>query len=210
MFERFTERGKRTMVLAQNEARLLKHNFIGTEHLLLALLHGESGTPAQVLTSLGITLQAARDKVATTIGPTDLDTTLTPPFTPRAKKVLESALREALQLGHHNVHPEHVLLGLLRVPEGVAVQVITELGVTPDSVRKATVQHLGLGDAEASDLPSARPTEPMCPGCLSRLADCIRYRTVLVAPDRDTQGASLETVILYCGSCGVALPAWPH
>ena len=114
MFERFTDSARQVLVLAQEEARLLDHSFIGTEHVLVGLLHTDSGTPSQVLTELGASLPAVRDRVKETIGLAGSHPTGSPPFTPRAKKVLELSLREALQLGHHNIGPEHLLLGLLR------------------------------------------------------------------------------------------------
>ena len=128
MFERFTDRARRVLVLAQEEARLLNHNFIGTEHILLGLIHEGEGVAAKALESLGITLEAVREKVEETIGPAGSSTTGSPPFTPRAKKVLELSLREALQLGHNYIGTEHMLLGLVREGEGVAVQVLVSLG----------------------------------------------------------------------------------
>ena len=111
MFERFTDRARRVLVLAQEEARLLNHNFIGTEHILLGLIHEGEGVAAKALESLGISLEAVREKVEETIGPAGSSTTGSPPFTPRAKKVLELSLREALQLGHNYIGTEHMLLG---------------------------------------------------------------------------------------------------
>ena len=113
MFERFTDRARRVLVLAQEEARLLGHGFIGTEHILLGLIHEGDGIAAQVLQSLDISLEAVRMKVEEIIGATK-PTSDSPPFTPRAKKVLELSLREALQLGHTYIGTEHVLLGLVR------------------------------------------------------------------------------------------------
>ncbi len=113
LFERFTDRARRVLVLAQEEARLLNHNFIGTEHILLGLIHEGEGVAAKALESLGISLEAVREKVEETIGPAGTSTTGSPPFTPRAKKVLELSLREALQLGHNYIGTEHMLLGLV-------------------------------------------------------------------------------------------------
>ena len=131
MFERFTDRARRVLVLAQEEARLLNHNFIGTEHILLGLIHEGEGVAAKALESLGISLEAVREKVEETIGPAGSSTTGSPPFTPRAKKVLELSLREALQLGHNYIGTEHMLLGLVREGEGVAAQVLVSLGRRP-------------------------------------------------------------------------------
>ncbi|MGH8921240.1 MAG: Clp protease N-terminal domain-containing protein, partial [Actinomycetes bacterium] len=113
MFERFTDRARRVLVLAQEEARLLNHNFIGTEHILLGLIHEGEGVAAKALEQLGISLEAVREKVEETIGPAGTSPAGSPPFTPRAKKVLELSLREALQLGHNYIGTEHMLLGLV-------------------------------------------------------------------------------------------------
>src|SRR6201998_4131063 len=142
MFERFTERARRVLVLAQEEARLLNHNFIGTEHILLGLIHEGEGVAAKALESLGVSLEAGREKVEETIGPAGASTTGSPPFTPRAKKVLELSLREALQLGHNYIGTEHMLLGLVREGEGVAAQVLVSLGADLSRVRQQVIQLL--------------------------------------------------------------------
>ncbi len=142
MFERFTDRARRVLVLAQEEARLLNHNFIGTEHILLGLIHEGEGVAAKALESLGISLEAVREKVEETIGPAGSSTTGSPPFTPRAKKVLELSLREALQLGHNYIGTEHMLLGLVREGEGVAAQVLVSLGADLARVRQQVIQLL--------------------------------------------------------------------
>src|SRR5690242_7980344 len=142
MFERFTDRARRVLVLAQEEARLLNHNFIGTEHILLGLIHEGEGVAAKALEQLGISLEAVREKVEETIGPAGSSTTGSPPFTPRAKKVLELSLREALQLGHNYIGTEHMLLGLVREGEGVAAQVLQNLGADLSRVRQQVIQLL--------------------------------------------------------------------
>ncbi|HEX3425857.1 MAG TPA: Clp protease N-terminal domain-containing protein, partial [Acidimicrobiales bacterium] len=142
MFERFTDRARRVLVLAQEEARLLNHNFIGTEHILLGLIHEGEGVAAKALESLGISLEAVREKVEETIGPAGSSTAGSPPFTPRAKKVLELSLREALQLGHNYIGTEHMLLGLVREGEGVAAQVLVNLGADLSRVRQQVIQLL--------------------------------------------------------------------
>src|SRR5687768_15365066 len=142
LFERFTDRARRVLVLAQEEARLLNHNFIGTEHILLGLIHEGEGVAAKALESLGISLEAVREKVEETIGPAGSATTGSPPFTPRAKKVLELSLREALQLGHNYIGTEHMLLGLVREGEGVAAQVLQGLGADLSRVRQQVIQLL--------------------------------------------------------------------
>jgi ATP-dependent Clp protease ATP-binding subunit ClpC len=140
MFERFTDRARRVLVLAQEEARLLNHSFIGTEHILLGLIHEGEGVAAKALESLGISLEAVREKVEETIGPAGSAPTGSPPFTPRAKKVLELSLREALQLGHNYIGTEHMLLGLVREGEGVAAQVLISLGADLAKVRQQVIQ----------------------------------------------------------------------
>ncbi|MBA2609896.1 MAG: ATP-dependent Clp protease ATP-binding subunit, partial [Actinobacteria bacterium] len=165
MFERFTDRARRVLVLAQEEARLLNHNFIGTEHILLGLIHEGEGTAAKALESLGITLEAVREKVEETIGPAGASTTGSPPFTPRAKKVLELSLREALQLGHNYIGTEHMLLGVVREGEGVAATVLQSLGADLSRVRQQVIQLLssgGLGgkEAAASGQGAAQGAEP--------------------------------------------------
>ena len=134
MFERFTDSARQVLVLAQEEARLLGHSFIGTEHVLLGLLR-QDGTAAEVLTELGTSLATVRERVKETIGLTGAPSG-SPPFTPRAKKVLELSLREALQLGHHNIGTELILLGLIREGEGVACQVLVSQGIDLDVVRQ--------------------------------------------------------------------------
>jgi ATP-dependent Clp protease ATP-binding subunit ClpC len=142
MFERFTDRARRVLVLAQEEARLLNHGFIGTEHILLGLIHEGDGLAAEALESMGISLEAVREKVEETVGPAGSGSTGSPPFTPRAKKVLELSLREALQMGHNYIGTEHMLLGLVREGEGVAAQVLIELGAELPRVRQTVIQLL--------------------------------------------------------------------
>jgi ATP-dependent Clp protease ATP-binding subunit ClpC len=120
MFERFTDPARRVVVLAQEQARLLNHNYIGTEHLLLGLLREGDGVAAKALRALGISLEAVRAQVEATVGQGLRAPTGHIPFTPRAKQVLEVSLREALQLGHSSIDTEHILLGILREGEGVA------------------------------------------------------------------------------------------
>ena len=128
MFERFTDRARRVVVLAQEEARMLNHNYIGTEHILLGLIHEGDGVAARALESLGISLDAVRQQVEEIIGQGQQAPSGHIPFTPRAKKVLELSLREALQLGHNYIGTEHILLGLIREGDGVAAQVLVKLG----------------------------------------------------------------------------------
>ena len=131
MFERFTDRARRVVVLAQEEAKMLNHNYIGTEHILLGLIHEGEGVAAKALESLGISLDAVREQVQDIIGQGQQQPTGHIPFTPRAKKVLELSLREALQLGHNYIGTEHILLGLIREGEGVARSGAREAGRRP-------------------------------------------------------------------------------
>ena len=149
MFERFTDRARRVVVLAQEEARLLNHNYIGTEHILLGLLNEGEGIAAQALESLDIDLSSVRDEVVKIIGHGQQSPSGHIPFTPRAKKVLELSLREALQLGHNYIGTEHILLGLIREGEGVAAQVLQQLGAELQKVRQTVIQLLsGPGGGE--------------------------------------------------------------
>ena len=145
MFERFTERARKVVVLAQDEARHFNHNYIGTEHLLLGLLREDEGVAAQALYSLNVNLDDVREQVESIVGYGEEGTGAQAPFTPRSKKVLELALREALQLGHNYIGTEHILLGLVRESEGVAARVLSNLDVDPDKVRREVVRRLGGG-----------------------------------------------------------------
>src|SRR6201747_1363391 len=142
MFERFTDRARRVVVLAQEEARMLNHNYIGTEHILLGLIHEGEGVAAKSLESLGISLEGVRSQVEEIIGQGQQAPSGHIPFTPRAKKVLELSLREALQLGHNYIGTEHILLGLIREGEGVAAQVLVKLGADLNRVRQQVLQLL--------------------------------------------------------------------
>ncbi|OMH32404.1 ATP-dependent Clp protease ATP-binding subunit [Tersicoccus sp. Bi-70] len=142
MFERFTDRARRVVVLAQEEARMLNHNYIGTEHILLGLIHEGEGVAAKALESLNISLGAVREQVQEIIGQGQQAPSGHIPFTPRAKKVLELSLREALQLGHSYIGTEHILLGLIREGEGVAAQVLVKLGADLSRVRNQVIQLL--------------------------------------------------------------------
>jgi ATP-dependent Clp protease ATP-binding subunit ClpC len=163
MFERFTDRARRVVVLAQEEARMLNHNYIGTEHILLGLIHEGEGVAAKALESLGISLEAVRQQVEEIIGQGQQAPSGHIPFTPRAKKVLELSLREALQLGHNYIGTEHILLGLIREGDGVAAQVLVKLGADLNRVRQQVIQLLhgyqgkeptAAGGATAESAPS--------------------------------------------------------
>ena len=211
MFERFTDRARRVLVLAQEEARLLNHSFIGTEHILLGLIHEGEGVAAKALEQLGVSLEAVREKVEETIGLSGTAPTGSPPFTPRAKKVLELSLREALQLGHNYIGTEHMLLGLVREGEGVAAQVLVSLGadlapgaaaghpapvgLSGQGVRRCGPRFLGVGDAVG--FPGARPvrTQPDAVGARRQARSRHRARegnparhAGPVAPDEEQPG----------------------
>ncbi|WP_030483183.1 ATP-dependent Clp protease ATP-binding subunit [Nocardioides aequoreus] len=165
MFERFTDRARRVVVLAQEEARMLSHNYIGTEHILLGLIHEGDGIAAKALESLGVSLEAVRAQVEEIIGQGQQAPSGHIPFTPRAKKVLELSLREALQLGHNYIGTEHILLGLIREGEGVAAQVLHKLGADLNRVRQQVIQLLsgyqGKEQQTAGTAPEAAPSSSL-------------------------------------------------
>ena len=159
MFERFTDRARRVVVLAQEEARMLNHNYIGTEHILLGLIHEGEGVAAKALESLDISLEAVRQQVEEIIGQGQQAPSGHIPFTPRAKKVLELSLREALQLGHNYIGTEHILLGLIREGEGVAAQVLVKLGADLNRVRQQVIQLLSGYQGGKAEATAGAPAE---------------------------------------------------
>src|SRR5947207_15209439 len=179
MFERFTDRARRVAVLAQEEARMLNHNYIGTEHILLGLIHEGEGVAAKALESLGISQEAVRQQVEEIIGQGQQAPSGHIPFTPRAKKVLELSLREALQLGHNYIGTEHILLGLIREGEGGAAQVLVKLGADLNRVRQQVIQLLhgyqgkepaGEGDGSAGGRPGKRERARLMDDARRRIA----------------------------------------
>lgn len=158
MFERFTDRARRVVVLAQEESQRLSHNYIGSEHLLLGLLAEREGVAARALESLNVTLTAAREQVEEIIGPGQQTPRGHIPFTPRAKKILELALREALTMGSEVINTEHLLLGLIDEGDGVGAQILQRLGATAQAVREA-VARLISADPEAAEVtgPGSEP-----------------------------------------------------
>ena len=161
MFERFTDRARRVVVLAQEEARMLDHGYIGTEHLLLGLVHEGEGVAAKALEAMGISLEAVREQVETIIGRGEHTESGHIPFTPRAKRVLELSLRESSQLGHSYIGTEHILLGLVREGDGVAAQVLVKLGADLNRVRQQVIQQLHgrPGESRARIARGERPGE---------------------------------------------------
>jgi ATP-dependent Clp protease ATP-binding subunit ClpC len=192
MFERFTDRARRVVVLAQEQARTLNHNYIGTEHLLLGLLREGDGVAAKALGALGISLEAVRAQVQATVGqglrgPTGRHI----PFTPRAKKVMELSLREALQLGHSSIDTEHLLLGIFREGEGVAAQVLAGLGADDGQVRGQVVRLL-IGEGEPAG-PRTRPVRLTVPEDLlayDEQIDQVRRQTEAATEAGDVEGAA--------------------
>jgi ATP-dependent Clp protease ATP-binding subunit ClpA len=232
MFKQFTLPARRVVVLAQEEARMLNHNYIGTEHILLGLIHEGEGVAAKALESLNISLEAVRQQVEEIIGQGQAAPTGHIPFTPRAKKVLELSLREALQLGHNYIGTEHILLGLIREGEGVAAQVL-QLGANLNRVRQTVIQLLSgyvagsasgrFGEAEMTELTSEMTSAsepsgeselggvtelsseraPMCPSCLAKLDDTLAIRVVETTETAE-EDEPVALKIAYCARCGVA------
>ena len=213
MFERFTDRARRVVVLAQEEARMLRHNYIGTEHVLLGLIHEGEGVAALTLESLGISLEAVRQQVEQIIGEGQAAPTGHIPFTPRAKKVLELSLRESLQLDANYIGTEHILLGLIREGEGVAAQVLQKLGADLHRVRQTVIRFLSGYPAASEEIPMTGWTPasgtkgwtpasgPSCPWCSRPLEGSLAYRTMVAAPD-DDEGDPISLFLLYCKGCG--------
>jgi ATP-dependent Clp protease ATP-binding subunit ClpC len=161
VFERFTEQARRVVVLAQDEARALEHNYIGTEHILLGLLRMNEGLAARALESLEVTVEEVRAQVALIVGQGDEVTAGQIPFTPRAKKVLDLALREALSLGHDYIGPEHILLGLVRENQGLAARILLDLGADAEKVRDGIIRMLsGSGSGPARGRTTMAPPPP--------------------------------------------------
>jgi hypothetical protein len=190
VFERFTDRARRVVVLAQEEARTLNHNYIGTEHLLLGLINEGEGVAALALEQLNISLDAVRSQVEEIIGLGEAALSGHIPFTPRAKKVLEMSLREAIQLGHNYIGTEHILLGLIREGEGVAAQVLNKLGADLNRVREQVLQLLSgytgtTGELTAEigpDEPGAAPRGPAWR--VERISPGVRLRRSEGEPER--------------------------
>jgi ATP-dependent Clp protease ATP-binding subunit ClpC len=221
VFERFTDRARRVIVLAQEEARMLNHNYIGTEHVLLGLIHEGEGIAARALGSLGISLDSVRDEITEIIGQGQSVPAGHIPFTPRAKKVLELSLRESIELGHNYIGTEHLLLGLLAEGEGVGAQVLAKMGATLTSVRsevlkllegyvgKEAVSMAGGGRVETvtREPPSteAEPADwPVCPRCRRPLEETVGYR-VLDVPAAAGESEARAVAFAFCQRCGTWL-----
>lgn len=218
MFERFTDQAREVLALAQEEARLLDHPFLGTEHILLGLVRDGDSVAGHALGALGVHLEPVREKVADRVGPVSTGTVGSPPFTPRAKRVLELSLREALQLGHNYIGPEHMLLGLVRDGEGVAAQVLASLGVRMEAVRQRVVSEVLQGASPTSGAPEAGPgparaVGARCGRCRAGLSESARYSRIEARPGDETAGEQdpLSITVFYCGRCGTVIgpPAEP-
>ncbi len=217
MFERFTDRARKVLTLAQDEARQLHHPFIGTEHILLGVLREGDGMGAEALRALGVSPAVVRAKVVDIVGTPGAGGAGSPPFTPRAKKVLELALREALQRDHSYIGTEHILLGLEREGEGVAAKVLADCGAGPPRLRRTVdeliaggVVSLGVGvipeveePVEVAD-PGDPPREPSCPGCHAPLRGAACLRSLRVPHDDPSIEPRVFTVA-YCTRCGTTL-----
>jgi ATP-dependent Clp protease ATP-binding subunit ClpC len=172
MFERFTDRARRVVVLAQEEARMLGHNYVGPEHVLLGLIHEGHGVAARALTELGVGLDEVRQQVEELIGQGDEAPSGHIPFTPQAKRVLELSLREALQLGHNYIGTEHILLGILREGENMAARVLVQMGADLNRVRLEVIRLLApRAEAEAMSLGESPPP----PGEIRTARGATRY-----------------------------------
>ena len=195
MFERFTDQARRVVVVAQEESRKLGHDYIGTEHILLGILGAGESVAVQALASLGVSLEAARQQVEEIVGRGSHQASGHIPFTPRAKKVLELSLREAIQLGHNYIGTEHILLGLIREGEGVAAQVLTRLGADLNRTRQQVIQLLHGPQAAEAVAEYNRPFGRPGPGGL----DAIRDRL-------DTIAGQLGAIVSKLGIGGEARP----
>jgi ATP-dependent Clp protease ATP-binding subunit ClpC len=203
VFERFTDRARRVVVLAQEEARMLNHSYIGTEHILLGLIHEGEGVAARALEGLGISLEDLRTEIEETVGHGQTMPYAHIPFTPRAKKALELSLRESLQLGHNYIGTEHILLGLVALGEGVAAQVLISRGLSLDRVREQ-VMALLEGYVHEESTPPAEVThqEPLCPRCRAPLGESATFRTLDVS---SVEGEVRAVAFAFCRRCGTSL-----
>jgi ATP-dependent Clp protease ATP-binding subunit ClpC len=190
------------VVLAQEEARLLNHNYIGTEHLLLGLINEGEGVAAKVLEQLGVERDRVRADVERRIGHGGKEPMGAIPFTPRAKKVLEMSLREALQMGHNYIGTEHILLGLMREGEGVAVVVLTELGVDLDTLRQTTLDL--LSGLPATEPPPRTVSGASCPVCRLPLDGQLAVQALNVTVG-ESESIEQQVLVAYCRSCGSSI-----
>jgi ATP-dependent Clp protease ATP-binding subunit ClpA len=224
MFERFTDRARRVVVLAQEESRRLGHDYIGTEHLLLGLIREGEGMAARALKSLDVSLDRVRREIEERVGRGEGVSSGHIPFTPRAKKVLEMSLRESLQLGHNYIGTEHILLGLIAEDDGVAAQVLLELGADLDRVRQAVLDLLGASlegwaprvgglrarlRRERSGGSHPRVMTARCPGCGELLGEGTAAYRLTAEPADAEDGEQLAVIVVFCSWCGCSLGVLP-
>jgi ATP-dependent Clp protease ATP-binding subunit ClpA len=207
-FARFTDRARRVIVLAQEEARLLKHGYIGTEHILLGLIHEGDGVAARALGSLGVTLEKARTGVEGISPPGDDEPSGHIPFTPGAKQVMEDSLRAALGLGHNYIGTEHILLGLVRQTDEAGTRVLAVAGAAPEDVRAEVVGLMSGHGRSPESIPSGAAVveffvSPRCPHCRAALEGSAAYRTLEV-PEHE---GSVDVLLMFvfCRACGTTL-----
>jgi len=232
MFERFTEEARRALTVAQDEAKALNHDFIGTEHLLLGLLATSSQgmTVDDALTELGVSLDDARAKVAELVHPARNIAPGTPPFTPLAKKALERSLRAALTLNDSYIAPHHMLLGLIDVSDGGGAQVLADLAGSLEHSRQVVLAHIGKsptaapkrevsgsrrarlwitrgGTSDPAGTGDSGPAVPRCANCKAPLIESARYQSVGVPVADDDAGdrVPVTVTVVYCGNCGTAV-----
>jgi ATP-dependent Clp protease ATP-binding subunit ClpC len=216
MFERFTDDARRVVVHAQEEARSLHHSYIGTEHILLGLLRGDDGPASRTLSGLDVSLTAVREDVESMIGRGASPSTGHVPFTPRAKRVLELALRESTKLGQGQIGPEHILLGLVRQGEGVGVEILDKhaalIHVRPTLVEKlAESSERSEEDVVSLDLelPDAGTAAgPRCASCGLSLGETARWTSILATDP--SLGTPRSFAVVYCVGCGAAVGALPE
>jgi ATP-dependent Clp protease ATP-binding subunit ClpC len=208
VFEKFTDGARRVVVFAQEEARLLNHDYIGTEHILLGIIREGEGVAARALESLGISLENVRQQVEEIIGPGERPPSSHIPFTKRAKKVMELSLREALQLGHKYIGTEHILLGLIREGEGVAAQVMVKLGADLGRVREKVLNLLVGLSPEPEGEARVGHDPPLCPQCTNSLAITALYRTMELPGDGEH--TRRRVMVVFCGACGRTVGAYPE
>jgi ATP-dependent Clp protease ATP-binding subunit ClpC len=196
VFERLTDQARRMIMSAQEEARLLQHDYVGTEHLLIAATEVDAGL-TRALAGLGLTTEAVRGALTRMVAPAGQELSGEPPMTAEARAALDRSLRQALQLGHGGIRPEHVVLGLLDVHDGTMPVLLTRLGVRADAVRDAVVKLLQAVPDDTARAPVVT-VEPRCPRCDERLDGNMRVSEL------QAQGARVR--VASCASCGVVVP----
>ena len=206
MFERFTDRARRVVVHAQEESRQLNHTYIGTEHILLGIIKEGEGVGAMALKALGVSLEQLRTEVETTIGKGTSPMLGHIPFTPRAKKVLELSVREALRYRHNYIGTEHLLLALIREGEGVGARALTNTGITLDQARDQVIRLLAdarQSDEQAWEVEIGSVDRPRCARCNASLEEALGLASIEVAGGDESRTIG----VAFCTACGAALGA---